>query len=83
MLVQCLSKCMICNTEYFNVFNYYMNTYYKNGYSLFQSRNMSQVQDMVPQERKSIDVCLSVFYLHLHEEEMIQVQMQLVPIRKF
>jgi len=52
-------------------------------YSLFQSQNMSQVQDMVPQEKKLISVCLSSFYLHLHEEEMTQVQMQLVPKRKF
>jgi len=38
---------------------------------------------MVPQEKKLINVCLSSFYLHLHEEEMIQVQMQLVPEKNF
>jgi len=50
-------------------------------YLLFQSQNTSQVQDMVRQGKKLINAYLFSFYLHLHEEGMIQVQTQLVPIR--
>jgi len=50
-------------------------------YLLYQSQNMSRVQDMVRQGKKLINAYLFSFCLHLHEEGMIQVQTRLVPIR--
>lgn len=42
---------------------------------------MLQARDMVLQERKLTDAWLFSSYPHTHEEGMIQVQMQLVPVR--